>query len=292
MRIIAHLGVLDEVELIGPALDHLYRIGVDHVVALDMGSSDGTLELLRRRAGPELDVASLPNATPWDTWRDTAVERVRRAGGDWVLFLDADEFWLPRTGRLRDSLEQCDADILVVDRFNVVLGPDGPAIPESPTPDRYADILMYCRHTTDFRGHLDAHPEVAWLSGVPAAKVIGRLGHVESITMGGHDIVEPERGGARRRRAEDIVIAHVPVSTLRRFRRRLGNIDEFLALSPDYLQGVQGWHWRRWAEIHRRGEVEQEYRRQCLDATILQTLRQDGAICPASDLLATNQGKA
>lgn len=286
MRIVAHLGVVDEIGLVGPALDHLYRIGVDHVIAFDRGSRDGTLELLRSRSGPALEVLSLADDTPWEAWRDATVAHVRAAHGDWVMFLDADEFWLPRNGSLRDCLRDCAADVLAVGRFNAVLGPHGPFIPERLGPECYDDLLLHCRETPNFRDYLAAHPEAAWLSGVPVPKVICKVDHFESVRPGGHDIVARADRATVRRRATGLIIAHVPISTYERFQRKLANIERFFERNPDYMTGSQGWHWRRWAAIRKQGGEEEEYRRQHLDADTLRVLRQDGAIRSAAELLA------
>ena len=45
-RIAAYLGVKDEVELIEPCIAHLRSIGVEHIMACDMSSTDGTAEVL------------------------------------------------------------------------------------------------------------------------------------------------------------------------------------------------------------------------------------------------------
>lgn len=47
MRIAANLGVKDEVELIERSVAHLRAIGVDLIIACDLGSTDGTLEISR-----------------------------------------------------------------------------------------------------------------------------------------------------------------------------------------------------------------------------------------------------
>ncbi len=48
MRIAANLGVKDEVELIERSVAHLRAIGVDLIIACDLGSTDGTLEILEK----------------------------------------------------------------------------------------------------------------------------------------------------------------------------------------------------------------------------------------------------
>ena len=46
MRIAAHLGVKDEIEILEDAIAHLRSIGVDHIVAVDGYSTDGTADIL------------------------------------------------------------------------------------------------------------------------------------------------------------------------------------------------------------------------------------------------------
>jgi hypothetical protein len=48
MRIAANLNVKDEVELIETTIDRLRAIGVDVILACDMGSTAGTVDILER----------------------------------------------------------------------------------------------------------------------------------------------------------------------------------------------------------------------------------------------------
>ena len=48
MRIAAHIGVKDEVELIERVINHLQAIGIDVFVICDMYSTDGTSEILEK----------------------------------------------------------------------------------------------------------------------------------------------------------------------------------------------------------------------------------------------------
>jgi len=285
MKFAAHLGVLDEVELILPAIEHLYRIGVDHVIVFDMGSKDGTLETVERLCGSNLDLVRLANDTSWEEFSRRMVESVRRVPVDWVLFLDADEFWLPATGSLRDCAAVAENDIVTVDRFNVVVTASGPAIPLPPVPAVYPHIHLYTRPMENVQEDLELHPDTPWISRVPVPKVIGRLGFIESVSMGAHDITTADERPARRARATDLVIAHVPFSSLERFRRRLANIGEFLRLNPNYLRGAQGWHWKRFHEISLQGGIEDEYRRQLIEQPRHESLAARGTVRTAAQLL-------
>lgn len=250
-----------------------------------MGSTDGTLEAMEPLAGPDLDLVRLTNDTPWDELARRMVESVRRVRCDWVLFLDADEFWLPATGSLRDCGALADNDIVSVDRFNVVATPGGPAMPLPPLPETYGHIHLYARRIEGFKRHLELHPDTPWISGVPVPKVIARSELIESVIMGAHDVGAAAGQQVRRSRARDVLVAHLPVSGPERFRRRMANIGEFLRLNPGYLHDDQGWHWKRFHEIVGRGGLEDEYRRQLVEPSRLESLAAEGAIRTAAQLL-------
>ena len=46
-----------------------------------------------------------------------------------MIFLDADEFWLPASGSLKDCEALQAADVVTVERYNVVTGTGRPADP-------------------------------------------------------------------------------------------------------------------------------------------------------------------
>ena len=92
--------------------------GVDFVVATDNGSTDGTLEILERyeREG----VLHLIREPSTDFRQGEWVTRMARLaadrGADWVINADADEFWWPRAGNLKEVLER------LPERYGIVHG--------------------------------------------------------------------------------------------------------------------------------------------------------------------------
>ena len=99
MRIGAVLGVKDEVELIDDCVAHLRAIGVDHVVAVDGGSNDGSLERLERHASERFLVRHYDDLDPdLDAWERVHLAAARAGDTDWTVFLDVDEFWIPAAG--------------------------------------------------------------------------------------------------------------------------------------------------------------------------------------------------
>jgi hypothetical protein len=107
MRLVMTLLVRDEEAIIEDNLDYHLNRGVDFVVATDTGSSDRTVEILRRY---EADgVAHVLEEPPENFDHARLASRMARLAAtehaaDWVFHDDADEFWWPQAGSIKDVL--------------------------------------------------------------------------------------------------------------------------------------------------------------------------------------------
>ena len=107
MKLVMTIAARDEADIIGAQLAFHLNAGVDFVIATDHRSTDGTTEIFREfeRAG-YLELIEESGADyPQSEW----VTRMARLaathhGADWVINSDADEFWFPRAGNLKDVL--------------------------------------------------------------------------------------------------------------------------------------------------------------------------------------------
>ncbi len=108
----------NEADVIEANIAYHLGAGVDFVVATDNGSTDGTLEILERheREG----VLHLIREPSTDFRQGAWVTRMARLaadrGADWVINADADEFWWPRAGNLKEVLER------LPERYGIVHG--------------------------------------------------------------------------------------------------------------------------------------------------------------------------
>jgi hypothetical protein len=117
MRIVMTLMVRDEIDIIERQLDFHLAAGVDFFVVTDHESADGTSEILQRYVRRGL-LHRIPVVSPAKRQAEWVTEMARMAAGDfeadWVINSDADEFWWPWGGDLKDVL------LRVPERYGIV----------------------------------------------------------------------------------------------------------------------------------------------------------------------------
>ncbi len=119
MKIVMTLMARNEADVIEKTVRYHLEAGIDFVIATDHRSEDGTTEIFRRyeREGHLHLIRQTSEAyrqTEWVT--QMAQLAATRFGADWVINADADEFWWPHSGTLRDVLAA------VPSRFGAIRG--------------------------------------------------------------------------------------------------------------------------------------------------------------------------
>jgi glycosyltransferase involved in cell wall biosynthesis len=292
VKIGANLSVKDEVELIEQAIRHLRAIGVDLIIACDLGSSDGTYEIMERyRSDDDFWLFRLTeDGDEYDAnWVRANVALAKSAGMDWVLVLDADEFWIPREGSLKALPFLKEFDVLSVDRFNVPLGVNGPMMPSQLVPERYEELLVIAKPVEDPRAHLRRNPGDAWIRMRVGPKVMFRPERIISLAKGGHGVIPCDLRPLRRTRPSDLVIIHLPFTTRMRFARKIDNIRRALSLGDNAdadFDGFDGlaWHWRRWVVMAQQGRINEEFEASTFSESVMADYRTEGTIRSVAEL--------
>ena len=162
MKLVMTLLVRDEADIVDAQIAFHLHAGVDYVIATDNRSEDGTTEILERyeRAGVLLLIRE-----PGDDMRQREwVTRMARMaatdlGADWIINADADEFWWPRGGTLKDVLT------LIPERFGVVRGCWRHFLPRTEGDSNFAERMTVRLCTPAFPGDKStiyhAHQKVA-----------------------------------------------------------------------------------------------------------------------------------
>lgn len=120
MRLVLTLRTRDNADVVDAQVDYHLNAGVDFVLANDHRSVDGTREILREyeRTGVlELVCREDETYTPGLWVNEMARRSCLDLGADWVIHADADEFWWPHGGNLKDVLAA------IPERFGALLSP-------------------------------------------------------------------------------------------------------------------------------------------------------------------------
>ena len=108
MKIFGISMVRDEADIVGLSVLHNLSLGLDRVIVLDNGSTDGTDEILRRLANADRRVRWIRDDSPFDQSAVTTdlAREAHRQGADWIVPFDADEFWWGERGSFREVLTE------------------------------------------------------------------------------------------------------------------------------------------------------------------------------------------
>ena len=114
--------VRDEADIIRANVLHHLSAGFDRLIVVDNGSSDGTDQELRRIGREDPRLLWRRDERPYrqaEVHTELMMEAYRE-GADWVVPIDADEFWYVPAGNLRDVLERYTAEALWVKRVDFI----------------------------------------------------------------------------------------------------------------------------------------------------------------------------
>ena len=97
----------DEEDIVDSMLSFHLNAGVDYVIAMDNGSVDGTTEILESYAADGvLKLLRQPEVDHYFAQGEWVTQMARLAAtefdADWIVHADADEFWWPRGGSLKE----------------------------------------------------------------------------------------------------------------------------------------------------------------------------------------------
>ena len=291
MKIGALLLVKDDIDLLRRNLAHHYEVGVDCFVICDRGS--GPTEQLQLEELAERDnvhlfrqhLYDLPEITrsTMRAARLAALEEMRSVfAPDWFFPVDTDEFWIPRSGDLKETFEASGFEHLHVDRFNAALKLEEPAgllagqggIAQGAQPLLGREILVGRKNLTPQL--LENEPETPWVFAAVMSKFATSRKDFVAVHPGFHDVELLEKTlGAR---PKDLLIYHLPFTSLERFAHKVEGVRRHIDRIGPTFRGDRGWHWKRLAAIDSDQDLKTEFERQFFSESELRDLRSRGVV--------------
>src|SRR5215211_3884954 len=173
--------VRDEADIIEDNLRFHLAQGLDFFVIVDTGSVDGTLEILERYEEAGLVRLERTTGGIHDMKRGGEEEITRMAvemGADWIVHNDADEFWWPADGNLKQTFEA------IPEEFGMVLAPRTEFVMRSckrPFADRmtvrearFRRPAKSAHRPSDRISLRGPHPVEIWAGGSPYRGLVGK----------------------------------------------------------------------------------------------------------------------
>jgi hypothetical protein len=255
MRVVGVYLVRNEIDIIELNLRYHLANVLDDAIVVDNGSTDGTLELLARLAGElPIVVASEPGGYLQAELVTRMARQASRAGADWLLPIDADEFWIGDGQSMRNVLEATPNDVgaLRCEVLNFVQRREELA----PTPSSLGTAVMRVAEPAsppERCVELVESGQIGFVEMQYPAKVVSRAAPAISVANGNHGVAGVP-GEARDTSA--IVCLHVPL----RSRSMLATkIDQGRRVEELGFQPGEFWHSRRWWRLAREGRIDDEW---------------------------------
>jgi hypothetical protein len=253
MRIFGLMMVRNEADILRVNVQHHLAAGVDRMLVVDNGSTDGTVGILKdlSREG-RVEWREDAGAYRQSEITTALAREAFRQGADWVIPIDADEFWHAPGRTLREALAGANAGALEVDVVNFIQRRDQRELAAEA-------LLLMTRRTPLPIGPREQVRELvetrqfAYVETMYSTKWISRPSETIEIAMGNHAV----RGIQGPFQAtEAIVCFHAP---LRAFRALEAKVEQGGRVAALGLDPVQGWHVRRWGRLAADGSLPEEW---------------------------------
>ncbi len=227
MKLVMTLRARDEADVVDAQIAFHLNAGVDFVVATDHRSSDGTTQILESyaRQGHLHLIREVGEEMHEGEWA-TRMARLAASefGADWVIASDADEFWWPRGGSLKEVLAS------IPERYGVVRALLRQFVPR-PGNEFFAE-----RMTVRVSGSAPINDPTSLFR--PNLKAIHRGDPGVTLSAGAHTLLDSRFLSMRG--WYPIEFLHFPLRSFDQFDRKYANLRSALGQSRNaYYDDVQ-----------------------------------------------------
>ncbi len=253
MKVVGLYLVRNEADIIETNLRHHFAAVIDEAIVIDNGSTDGTIEIVAHLR-TDLPVQLSSEVGPmYQAERVTRMARLATLqGADWVLPIDADEFWVGAGAPFREVLEEApsDARALFVEVVNFVQRRDVLVA----APACVASMTMrppFAVGPVDEVSRMVRAEEIGWVEAAYTPKCILRARPDITVATGNH--LTGIEGGVHTDRATCL---HAPMRALSTLTAKL---DHGRRHAEAGGPREAAWHLKRWWQMARERTLGREW---------------------------------
>jgi Glycosyl transferase family 2 len=263
MKLVLTVLARDEADVIDAQVEFHLNAGADFVIATDNNSRDGTTEILETyaRAGVLHLIREPAEGLRQGEW----VTRMARLaatefGADWVINADADEFWWPRGGSLKEVLAA------VPDAYGVVQAFWRSFVPRPDDDSSFAE-----RMTARLSQHAPINDPTSFYR--PVVKVAHRADPQVNVARGNHALADSSFRTLTT--WHPIEVLHFPLRSRAQWMRKVELQGE--AFTKHIERSGTGYHLKGYDAL-RDGRIEEQYRSLVVDDRALQRGLEAGSL--------------
>ena len=250
-KLVMTLLARDEVDIVDANVAYHLNHGVDHVIATDNASRDGTRDILAdwARTGRLTLIDEPSDDYRQDIWVTRMALKARdELNADWILPNDADEFWTAPGGDLKAVVSKARADILSCARRNMVTSVE--ALGTQPWPQNLTARVDPPLPMPTLQDMLNDPLGAPFFYFALPPKVLLRADGLKRIPRGAHNAVY---AGEAQRADTDVTVYHFPVRDPDAFEASVRQIGQAIRRDPT-ASPKTSWKYRRWLAMLERGD--------------------------------------
>lgn len=254
MRLYGLSMVRNEVNTIHVNVLYHLSLGFDRLLIVDNGSTDGTDQVLRW-LGRDPRVRWTRDAGGFRQGKifTRLAREAFREGADWVVPVDADDFWHAPEGNFREVLEESPAAALRVGMVDFIQRREQRRaardelrhmtwrVPEPVPRDEHHEELLESRR-------------ISYIELARVPKILSRASEQVNLVKGAHQISGVEGSVLD---TDEIKILHAPLCSFAGLEAKAASVGQRGVEGS--TTGGPGWHARRWHGLQEGGELEQEW---------------------------------
>lgn len=266
--------VKDEVDIIEKNIKYHANQGVDAFFIMDNYSTDGTYEALENLK--ESFRITLFRTDKYAQAKDMSflTHTARKMGYDWVIENDADEFWCPVTGNLKDVIDN-KKTVISASRYNVV---PCEASSRKGHPVFFSKLRVKNPIDYDWTTAYEENKNINYVLARADKKVMVNAHGFIEVKFGNHRAKHSAMKWPYRVPTEstsNINVYHFMVRDLQRFKQRTQTMNKNYQSGSMSVKKGQAWYWNGAFENN---EVEDLFQKMVISDSVVEGLLNSGVI--------------